>query len=245
MEKRCDIAETVTYDVDKNKKICILIRKHLRHFYDNIYVPIEFFKINDWNVFQVLADNVDVLFYNGAYVRKGNHKTFSSAFRHYTNLVQKNLNTDSNLYALLSEMPIDPQFKIIVTCNKYRFISPAYIADLYVSCQGDKEQLQTMINMLDILIDRLQAKMILFLDEFAKSFEEYVDTAPLDGTRAHTRSYINELTMMICSFTKKLVNMNIYAVHVLVDRIISEKFPFDIINQYDPEEYNDRPLIIV
>lgn len=245
MEERCDIAETVTYDLDENKKMCTLVRKHLRHFYDNIYVPMQFFKTNDWNISQVLSDNVDVLFYNEDYIRKRNHKTFNSAFRRYTNLIQKNLNTDSNLYALLSETPLDPQFKIIVACNKYRFISPAYIADLYVSCQGDKEQLRTMINMLDILIDRLQAKMIIFLEEFAKSFEEYVDTAPLDGTRAHTRSYINDLMMMICSFTKELVNMNIYAVHVLVYRIVSEKFPFDIINQYNPDECDDRPLIIV
>uniref|UniRef100_A0A6C0CAX5 Uncharacterized protein n=1 Tax=viral metagenome TaxID=1070528 RepID=A0A6C0CAX5_9ZZZZ len=253
MEEVCDVAEIVIYDIKANKEICLLLRKYFKEFYNNIYVPIDFFKMNNWNVTEVLTDNIDVLYYNDKYFRK-NDKIFSVVFAKYVDLVKKNFSSNSNLKMLLSEFPIDTHFKEIISCRKYKFISPAYIADLYISCRDDSEQLKMMIKILDILFDEIKIKMSSFVDEFAKCFDDYVRLAPLNigigvnNTKImqnYNQSYINDLSMIILNFAQELINMNVYAIHSLVNRVISIDFPYDIINQYDPEENNDRELIVI
>jgi hypothetical protein len=254
MEEVCDVAEIVVYDIKANKEICMLLRKNFKEFYHNIYIPIDFFKMNNWNITEVLTDNVDALYYNDKYFRKNNDKIFSIVFGKYVDLIKKNFSLNSNLYMLLSETPIDVNFKNIISCQKYKFISPAYIADLYISCREDNEQLKMMIKILDILFDEIKAKIFSFVDEFAKSFDNHIYLAPLNigmGTnnnkmvQNYNHIYVDNLLTMILNFSHELVNMNVYAVHTLVDKVISMDFPFDIINQYDPEENNDRELIII
>jgi len=221
MEEVCDVAEIVVYDIKANKEMCLLLRKYFKEFYNNIYVPIDFFKMNDWNITEVLTDNVDVLYYNDKYSKKNNDKNFFIVFGKYVDLVKKNFSLNSNLHMLLSELPIDICFKNIILCPKYRFISPAYIADLYISCREDADQLKMMIKILDILIDQVKNKILSFADEFTKSFDNFIYLTPLKANnyriiQNYNQIYINNLLNMIWIFSHELVNMNIYAVHTAI-----------------------------
>jgi hypothetical protein len=250
-----DDADIIVYDISVNKQTCLLLKKYVKKFYNNIYIPMNFFKMNKWNIDEVLADNVDALYFNDKYFTSHEKQIFETTFCKYITLIKNIFSPESNLFSLMNDRNV--YFLKIISYRNYRYISPAYIADLYMECHDDKEKINELIEIVnDIAIeikDLLQTFYMKFIDildiyvyhyPLTNSYDVTTDTTDTD-IYFHQQKFMNCLVLEILNLADILIKKKIYAIHPIVNSVLSLYFSLDIVNQHDPKENNHQELIII
>nr|AEX62650.1 hypothetical protein mv_R445 [Moumouvirus Monve] len=139
----------------------------------------------------------------------------------------------------------------IINSRRYKYISPEYIINEYVSL---KNQLQDEDEIQKILRENL-SKIILetriCIKDFKKKYDifisRYISEYPFDEKLQpiHTKSYLNDILLSIYNCCEELLNLNIYACHPIILGIIESTLPLDDIYLYEPENNKNKSLIIV
>jgi len=255
-------------DIDhkKNKKngtICRLLNIQLREFYDDIYIPYDFFRKDNWKINKILYNNEDILFFNKKYLTKEDEDRFHEVFDKYIFMLEEIFSQDNKLYIFLEKWTDMSQprwktnknksyLKSLLTHKKYQNISPAYTASVY--CDFSKkysDDVDKIKKKTEEHLDEITNKLKKEVREFRKCYNEivssYVYEYPnnTDDNHIHVLAFINSIILSILNFTEKIIQLNIYAVHPIVTHIIEYYTPLDFINQYKPSENNYRKLCIV
>lgn len=252
-------------DIQKkeNKTICRLLNIHLREFFDDIYIPYNFFRNDGWDISKILYKNEDILFYNKKYLTKEDEERFYQVFDKFIMMLEEIFSVNSKLFIYLKNWTdmsgskwktngSKSYLKSILTNKKYQYISPAYTTNIFIQISKkysndiDKIKLEVE-NHLDGLIKSIRKELRLFKKIYNEIVTSYVYEYPIDTKEKnmYILGFINSIILSIMDLSEKLIELNVYAIHPIVDEIIRYYTPLDIMNQYDPLEYGGRKLYIV
>lgn len=253
-------------ETQKNELICRIIKVHFSEFYDDIYVPFKFFKNGDWKIGKILYDNEDVLFYHDDYLTENDKERFHDIFSKYVIMIEEILSTDNKLYCFLEKWTnttgLYPKSNLakshlrnILNNTKYHDISPAHIAKIYWQIskkynndgQSRDKINSEVINYLDDLVLKIKKEKKKFTRihheiVYAHVYEQPID---YDPKSAYSISFINCIIMAILDCAERLINLNVYTIHTIINEIIDDDTPLQMIYQHDPKEYGGRKMIII
>lgn len=247
--------------MEKNRTMCRLLNIQLREFYDDIYIPYNFFKNGDWNISKILYDNEDSLFYNKKYLTEEDEKRFHDVFSKYIVLIEEIFNPDNSLYICLNNwtdaneekwrnIEHKTYLKSILTKSKYQIISPSHTVNLYryYSRQflADRKKCNEKFEEhLNSIIINFKKEYKLFCTQYNEIVDLYVCEHPLYNDSNYVLGFINSVILLIIDFSEKLINLNIYAIHPIIVEIIEYYTPLDEINSYRSSENNGKKLYII
>ena len=249
--------------INDNRTTCRLINLHIKGFYDNLYIPFDFFKEDDWKINKILYNNEDVLYYNKKYVTPYDEKRFYEVFDKFIIMIEDILTPNNKLCSFLKRWTNMDQskwriintksfLKSLLNNRKFRFISPAYITNIYCDLnnkyKNDNEKIKSEIiaHLMDIY-----KKCKMEIKNFEEIYEEiitaYVYEYPIDTSEesAHVSAFINSIVLEILNFSEKLIDLHIYAIHQIINEIIDYYTPLDTINTYKPHEFGKRKICVV
>ena len=251
-------------DVADIKNICRLLNKNLPDFYDDIYIPYDLFKEGEWDINDILHKNADVLFYNKKCMTTDDDKRFYEVFDKYICLMEPIWEPDSQLRKYLKSWAKKSgvtYLKYIMTKDKYKIISPMFLADtykkMYIKCDGGTELLKVeYIKCLDKIMSVYENEIHLFKIEIDKIINAYVYEYPIEcisekekvqpiDSLNYTKGFINSIILAIIEFAEKLITLNIYAIHTIVVDVINYYVPLDDINLYKRDEHSGKKLITI
>ena len=248
-----DHAMDHTIDDTQNNLVCRLVNFHLREFFDDISIDHDTFKQNKWDINKVLYDNDTALFYNHKYVTDQDEIRFFEVFDKYVACIEETLSKDNHLFSYMkawSSTKSCPWLKKMLVSRKYQIISPTYTTNLYVELSDKYEDPEKMRiefqKNLDIIIEKTRDELKDFKKKYHEILQSYIYEFPLKGMdQTYVSGFINGIIMEIIDLTEKLLNLNIYAIHPLVNNIIDVYVPLDYINSYNPKEHGNKSLCIV
>ncbi|XWV24820.1 hypothetical protein QJ856_gp0963 [Tupanvirus deep ocean] len=249
--------------MQENKTICRLLNIHLREFYDDIYIPFDFFRNADWNISKILYDNEDILFYNKKYITKVDEERFYEVFDKFILMLEDIFSTNSKLFVFLKKWTdmshmrwktnnTKSYLKSLLTERKYQYISPAFTTNLFCEISkkynNDPQIVKTEIEKeLDNIVKKVKEEVKIFRKIYNEIVMSYVYEFPYNTQEKeiYVKAFINTVILVVLDFAEKLIELNVYAVHPIVKDIIGYYTPLDEINQYDPLENGNRKICIV
>ena len=247
--------------ITKNKIMCRLINIQLREFYDDIYIPYNFFKDGEWNISKILYNNEDSLFYNKKYLTKEDEERFYHVFSKYVTMLEDIFSPDNRLQVFLrnwTDMNHDKwktngtksYLKSILTDRKYQVISPLYVVNIYCECakkfNNDRDKIKNKLEShLDDIVKNIKKEARLFKEQYHQIVSAYVYEHPIENDTSYILGFINSIILLILDFAEKLIDLNVYAVHPIVQQIIEYYTPLDEINTYRSSDNTNKKLCIV
>ncbi|AZL89256.1 hypothetical protein QKC54_gp0577 [Megavirus baoshan] len=247
------------YKQEKNKKICRLLKKYIKNFYDNIHIPYHFFKENKWNINKTLNNNEDVLFYNEEFLISSDSDRFYEVFDKYILLMDDIFNPKNTLnsfFKKISKIDVDDnsiaKYLIhIFNSKKYRFISPEYVINKYFDYKNnfsDEHDIRIQLNdHLNEIMDKVRNHVKSFKIEYNEMLSHFISERPTDQDLQtnYVINFIGSVIISICDFCEKIIELNIYAFHPIVLNIIESTLPLDDIFLHEPEKYKNKNMIVV
>lgn len=249
-------------DMSENEIICRLLRIHIKEFFKYIYIPFQHFKNNDWKINKILYNNEDILFYNKKYLTKDDETRFFEIYDKYIVLLEEILNPNNKLYPILKKWTdmdkkkwrannVNSCLRSILTNNKYRYISPLYITNLYFDIQNkypnnSKAKILLEKHLKEIIVNVKKEKT-----SFQKRYDEivamYVYQSPINYEKKsnYELAFINSIIMEILNFSEILIDNHIYAIHHIINSVIQYYTPLDDIYTYDESDYEHKKMYIV
>lgn len=246
---------------EENRSMCRLLKIHFSNFFDNIYIPFNFFRKECWDIRYVLDNNADSLFYNEKYMNEENKTKFEKTYKKYADMIEEIMSPGNKLAVFLKKWTdmtgiswkaksINSYLKSILTNSRYEFISPLHITEIYCEYSNkyrdNSELIQNkMIKYVDKIRKKMRQSINLFKKEFEKNINDYVYKYPLIENKNFSKKFINILIKSIIIFSKKMIKLNIYCIHTIVNDIICFLIPLEEINNYDINEYHNRKIIVI
>ena len=228
---------------NKNKSMCLMLNSILKNFFDDIYIPIKYFKFANWDIKKVLSQNYDVLFYHHKYLSEDDNN-FNKVFEKYYLMIIEIMTPENKLYYFLKKWSQENNYqksylKSLLTSEKYQLISPLLIVNKYIEYHDqynddyDKTKETTEL-FLDELVKKVKKEIKKFKKKFRKLVESYVYNRPLDDDlNLYISGFIKQIIKKIIKFANKLLNFGVYAIHPLILEIIDYYLPLDEIYYYD------------
>lgn len=254
------------YTSDDYRIVCKLLHVQLRPFYENINIPLKYFRKAKWNISYVLLNNEDSLFFNKKYITDTDEKRFYSVYYKYVDVVKQILDPESILHIYLNKWTYivknkwysyerSSYLKRLLTSDKYYMISPHYVATYFDTLTANnsgsdnyvKEIKQLMEQHLDELLLNIMTEIDAFKNIYNDIIESFVYEHPheQDNIKIYFRAFINNVIIEIMSFTEKLLDLNVYAVHPIVSSIINYYTPLDYLYMYRKSSNDGRKLLFV
>lgn len=263
LNQNSDPIEDDAVKIKNNKEICRLVNIQLKDFYDDIYIPFNFFREGDWKISKILYDNEDIMFFNNKYLTNEDEDKFYEVFSKYISMLEEILSSDNKLYIFLKNWTdmsgvkwkknkSKSYLKSLLTDSKYQYISPAYTTNIYCEFskkyRDDSNRIKLEIeNHLDEIIKKVKTEAKLFRETYNEIIACYVYEYPpnKEDRNTYILGFINSIILTIVQFADKLIDLNVYAIHPIINQIIGYYTPIDEINQYHASENGNRKLYIV
>lgn len=245
--------------LDKNHMMCKLIKTHFIGFFDDIYIPYKYFRKGKWNIKKIISSNKDALYYNPKFASQSDKYRFSEIFDRYAVMIEDILSPDNKLNHYLKRWTdvTDNKFidrsknsylKSIFIDKKYRHISPTHIVKLFIECSKETEIKTIAISNFEKILDEIISKAQKYIAIFKAAYDLIIDKYvyfKAEITDSDTYELFNSIFLAIINFADKMIELNIYTIHVLVNDIIGELTPFDDINYYTPECFGGKDLYVI
>ncbi|AVL94912.1 hypothetical protein ma526 [Moumouvirus australiensis] len=247
-----------SHKTSQNKNICKLL-KNITNFYDNIYIPYKYFQNDKWNINKTLNNNEDVLFFNQEILFEEHFDRFYEVFDKYILLMEDIFNPKNMLNPFLkkiSDIDIENNEKAkflikIINSRRYKYISPEYIINQYVKIKNqyiDENEVQNILREdLNEIISNTKKYVKEFGEEYKHHVCKYISEYPFEENlqQSYTKTFLNDVLLSIYNCCDKLLDLKIYACHVIILGIIDSTLPLDDIYFYEPENNKNKSLIIV
>lgn len=235
--------ETIHDFTPSNERICRLISSHIEHFFDFIYIPIDYFSTENWKIKEVLYDNKDALFYDQKYL---SYDQFHEIFDKYISMLENIFSSSGKLIFYIEQLNYLANanlLKRLIVHKKYRYISPSYIANIYdASIRKEKywDVEKKLSEHLDGIYSTAKKEMVQFKKHFLSIIMYHVYWFPF-----RTNKLLEIVIKFILNFTEKMLGLNIYAIHPIVNNVVEFYLPLEEIIEYDLENNDGRELVIV
>lgn len=259
-----DITEVSISQTQKNHNLCRMLKAQLNEFYDDIYIPIKYFQLGQWKISKILYSNEDALFYNDMYLIDSDKDRFYQVFDKYVDLIEEIMSTESKLYVFFkkwtdttgrkwkpNKRAEKSYIRSVLNDKSYQIISPAYITNLFCELskkyKNNSDLMKTELKKnLDEIIVQVKRETSNFRKIYKQIVNSYVYEQPIDHIERSTyvSGFMNMILLAIIDFAEQLINLNIYAVHPIIENIINYYVPMDEINSHDITE-NGYPVCIV
>ena len=248
---------------NENKTICRLINIHFKEFFDDIYIPFDFFRKDDWKINKVLYNNEDILFHNKTYLPEEDEPRFYEVFNKYIAVLEEILTPNNKLYCFLKRWTDTTQVKwkpnhsesclrTLLIDRTYQSISPAYITNIYCEIskryQDESDKIKPELEKhLNQIISDTEKEIEIFKKNYDEIISMYVYEYPFDmqDKNLYDLAFINSILLEILNVSEKLIDLHIYTIHPIVNNVIEYYTPIDVINQYDPSDYGKRRICVV
>ncbi|QGR54049.1 hypothetical protein [Moumouvirus maliensis] len=246
------------HKTNQNKTTCKLL-KNITNFYDNIYIPYKYFQNDKWNVNKTLNNNEDVLFFNQEILFEEHFDRFYEVFDKYILLMEDIFNPKNMLNPFLkkiSDIDIENNEKAkflikIINSRRYKYISPEYIINRYVEIKNQQQDESEVQNILREDLNEIISNTKKYVKEFGEEYKhhvcKYISEYPFEENlqKNYTKTFLNNVLLSIYDCCDKLLDLKIYACHVIILGIIDSTLPLDDIYFYEPENNKNKSLIIV
>lgn len=253
---------TVKTDPNTNQEICRLIKLQIKDFFRYIYIPMGFFRDDNWEINKILYENKDCLFYNKIYLNDKDEAKFDEVFNKYVTQVESILSKNNLLLFLKKWTNMTEENWTIkknnsylrTVINNYPSISPLYISNFYCSLYKSHEMTDDKVKTeleknLNGIMKNVKKEIKNFTKIYDAIIESYVYKYPISNENFSPKNYVhkflNTLLLSILDFCERLLCLNIYTLHPIVLEIINYYTPLDEINTFDPAENGNRKLYIV
>lgn len=271
-------------EANHNRSTCRSIKSNYPKFYDNIYVPFNFFRNGGWNVKKVLLENPDAFFYNEEYITNLDKPRFDEVFNKYVETICEMFN-ESKMFnkSLLKWTSFERKtlLKRAINTPEYMCINPVYIGkELHkLNSKYGKENTSKIKNnlckILDKVVDKLKEEKRKFRKIFLGLLNSYYVEYPINDivdliqnpdekkkyiniddkkdtqiNHIYSKGFINGVIMAILDFAERLIEINVYAVHKIVNDIVNfyislDSIVMDIDSDTDDDERDMRDLVIM
>uniref|UniRef100_A0A6G6ABL4 Uncharacterized protein n=1 Tax=Borely moumouvirus TaxID=2712067 RepID=A0A6G6ABL4_9VIRU len=246
------------HKTNQNKNTCKLL-KNIINFYDNIYIPYKYFQNDKWNINKTLNNNEDVLFFNQEILFEEHFDRFYEVFDKYILLMEDIFNPKNMLNPFLkkiSDIDIENNEKAkflikIINSRRYKYISPEYIINQYVEIKNQQQDESEVQNILRENLNEIISNTKKYIKEFGEEYKhhvcKYISEYPFEENlqQNYTKTFLNNVLLSIYDCCNKLLDLKIYACHVIILGIIDSTLPLDDIYFYEPENNKNKSLIIV
>ena len=240
-----DLEELQTKDVEE---MCKLLKKHHTDFFDDIWIPYQFFNKHNFKISTIVRENKDALFFNEEYMTDADKNKFNEIFDKYCLMIEQIFVLDSQLGKYLkiwSKKKEASYLKIIMTEDDYQIINPVFLADTYkklhLECKPNNELLDKKYKeCLDGIIEKFYAERKEFEDLYHEVIDTYVHEYPLEMDETYylnyTKGFINSIILLVMDFAEKLIDLNIYAIHPVINNVIEYYVPLDLIYTHEDKK---------
>lgn len=240
-------------------RICRLLRLNIPDFYDNIYIPFDYFKAGKWDVLNVISENKDAIYYNKTHIYPKNKKYFDKVFKVYLETIMEIFNPKHNLFVFFEKwtdtsgvnwrgIKQKTYLYSLLHNSDYSHFSPIYLHDLYLEAiKKYGPELSLVKKRVETILDAQLEKVGKILENFEEDFIKIVDNFVYvkDSKKVLESDLINNTIVLILKYTEKLLKENIYCIHPIISGIIDFSLPLDDIYTFDPDEHDGMELIIV
>lgn len=247
-----------------NEVMCRLLRLQYKDFYDNIYIPYKFFRQSKWNVEKVISDNDDALFFNKNYMTNNDLQLFADVFKKYTDMICKILQPENKLYEFMkrwtnfdssrwSDNGINSYLKQILTHYRYQYISPTYITDVFYEIsknnindpQKIRNETEKHLKGILVKVHREKKKFNEIFNNIVSCYVyEYPNNETDENKSLYETAFINAVIIASLEFANKLLDLNVYAIHPIINQIIIFYLPLDDFNSSSNVNSNDSIYVV-
>jgi hypothetical protein len=248
---------------EENRTMCRLLNIHLRDFFDDIYIPYNFFRDANWNISKVLYDNEDVLFFNKKYITDTDENRFYEVFYKFMGMLEEIFTPDNKLYAYFKKWTDmsnlkwrsnnnKTYLKQLLTGKKYQYISPLHTTNIFyeicIKYNNDPEKVKLETEkQLDLIVKIVRKEIKEFRQLYNDIIVSYVFEYPYNTNeqKLYVKAFLNCVILAIIDFSEKLIDLHVYAIHPIIEEIIGYYTPLDEINHYNLKENDNKHLYIV
>jgi hypothetical protein len=255
-----------TYEMDYNYTLCRMFKIHVEDFFDNIHIPFDYFKVGEWDIENIISANPDALFYNEMYMTDKDKLAFDEIYEKYTKMINGIMNPGNKLYEYLYKWTnFDGKWRkrqatptiLQEAMNEFKYISPIYILNVctkliakHTGPDGiiSRVTLKTeLYQNLESLMKKIDVEVDKFKEIYHHAVNRFVYRHPINYNydSNYAKGFINRLILEILDLAQFLIDNNIYAVHAVIREVIDEYTPLDMLNSYEPTEYDGRNIYVV
>lgn len=255
-------SENIYKQIDNNRIVCRLIRLHIKKFFDNIYIPFDYFKDDNWNIDKVIYKNKDAIFYNPSFLTHETKLYFDDVYDKYVimikeifisdNLLIKYLKSWTDMTERLYKISSNTSYlKELLNNSKYKYLSPLYVTQIYVdiikkdgSNSDKRKQIENKLDENCLVIKNI---CLDFKKEYNSLLNDFVFKMPLDSTssKEFNKLFRCNIMLLIINTANKLIDNNVYAIHRIISYITDDYMMLDVINSHDPVDYNGKKIMLI
>ena len=215
----------------------------IRGFYETLEIDYHEFKLNNYNIRETIEYRGDLLMWTQMTEQFIDKQIYDDLTTAYENMLYRIFKYSNTISELAAE---DPVFYDLLNNEKYSFLSPYYIAKVYL-----REEVSDINNIekrtkkiLKKTLEEIKSISRTFKRQFKKLFEEFIYRHPIEYTiveysnsifaTSHFANFMQNAIELIHKFMRELIDHHVILLNSAVDTITSEIFPFiQIINADD------------
>ena len=250
--------ETDNLDVKNAFKI---FKLHFPWMLDRIPINYKHLRDNYWNIKCVMEQYWELFYYNSDIFDDDMIKKTEEIQEKYSGLLSENFTCKSNLYKILMMSTITKNNKMRIDSNKkslvkdlirddeYDFLSPVFILEIYKNKLKIKsEDREKYVRLkLDKHVEKINTRCKKFKYELILICRKYILHMPVKITdiKKYQYSHVKNMHNCILSVCEDLIDLKVITFNYLIDDFIMEKLDLFEIIIYDPEQNENKKILMI
>lgn len=238
-----------------------LFKLHFPWMLDRIGIDFKYLKKNNWDLSYTLNQYWELFYYNSEIFDDDLEEKISELESSYYQLLSENLSADNLVCKLLNRLTIEIDSKLIIDKSKestvkdiiesdnFDIFSPVYIVDVYKKhLKNNKDTcIEETEKELSDRIDCIEKLYRKFKTEISFLCKNYIFNMPIDLSKliAYQKSHLRDIHRAILNICEKLIGQNVITFNYVIDSFISEKLNLFEIVTYDPEQSDNKKIIMI
>lgn len=248
-------------DNENVKNAFKMFKLHFPWMLDRIPIDYKYLDGNYWDIDYVMTQYWELFYYNTDVFDDNMSEQIQIAEKKYSALLSDVLTCDSTLYKLLMRLSEEKNNRLyidktkkssvkdLICDDKYDFLSPKFVVEIYKeNIKRDKQNhLKETIKQLDEHVKKVDIRYKKFRIELILLCRKYILNMPINSNniQKYQTEHIKNMHICILSVCLDLIDLNVLTFNYLIDDFIMEKLSLYEIIMYDPDQNEDRKIIMI
>lgn len=221
-------------DIRENRSRLHQINKVYTNFLDNICLTQVEFRNCLYNVNKVLQNKNYFFSYDKTRITQENINAYELVYEKYCNIIKSIFELNLKKTQILN---LKPAIELSNT-DKFDIFSPKYIIDTYASiCENNDNQTVYMKMTADLEKKYKKVKKYykLFNKKYYSLINKFILNCPenLELMYNYQTTFLNNLLKVVIDFCNYMIDINVYAVPLLINNVVTLYTPMDTLHQID------------